>query len=144
MGSIWEGIDNPELDKRSGLRLPYLYPGKFLMRVKKVASYPSQKNPRDHWFRVDFEIVEGAKQGVDEVSWIVNMSRGKLALADIRAFVKALMGEEITVNPSTMDELTGADQPAAGLLVRCDAINKKTEAGSDFTQTFWSVAEAEG
>jgi hypothetical protein len=141
MASIWDGIDNPELDKRSGLRLPYLYPGKFLLRVKKVAHYPSQKNPRDHWFRVDFEIVEGAKQGVDEVAWVVNMSRGKLALSDIRAFVKALMGEEIAITSSSMDEITGSDQPAAGLLVRCDAVNKKTEAGGDFTQTFWSAAE---
>ena len=141
MASIWDGIDNPELDKRSGMRLPYLYPGKFLLRTKRIASYPSQKNPRDHWFRVDFEIIEGAQQGVDQVSWVVNLSRGKLALSDIRAFVKALMGEEVAITSGTMDELTSADQPASGLLVRCDAINKKTEAGGDFTQTFWSVAE---
>ena len=141
MASIWDGIDNAELDKRNTMRLPFLYPGKFLLRVKKVSHYPSQKNRKDHWFRADFDIVEGARDGVEEVSWVVNLSRGELAIKDIRFFVKALLGEDATINHDTMEELTGAAQPAAGLLVRCTAQNKKTEAGGDFTQTFWSAAE---
>ncbi|WP_339940186.1 hypothetical protein [Undibacterium luofuense] len=79
MASIWDGIDNAELDKRNTMRLPFLYPGKFLLRVKKVSHYPSQKNRKDHWFRADFDIVEGARDGVEEVSWVVNLSRGELA-----------------------------------------------------------------
>ena len=141
MASIWDGIDNPELDKRNSLRLPFLYPGKFLMRVKKLAHYPSQKNRKDHWFRADFDIIEGARDGVEEVSWIVNLSRGELAIKDVRFFVKALLGEEAVINSATMEELTGAEQPAAGLLVRCTAQNKKTDAGTDFTVTYWSTAE---
>ncbi len=142
MGSVWDNIDNPKLDTgASGPRLPYLYPGKFLLRVRKVSHYPSQKNPREEWFRVDFDVVEGARDGRDAVSWIVKLSNGDTALRDVRAFVRAMLGEESPINREVMEQLTGVDQPAAGLLVRCEAINKRTLAGGDFTQTYWTGAE---
>jgi hypothetical protein len=143
MRSIWDNIDDPKYNTSgTGPRLPYLYPGKFLMSVKKISHYPSKKNPRDEWFRVDLDIVEGAKDGQSEVSWVVNLSKGDYALRDVVAFVSALLGEETRINRDVMEHLEGADQPAAGMLVRCEALNKKTQAGGDFTQTYWSAVEA--
>ena len=143
MRSIWDNIDDPKYQQSSsGPRLAYLYPGQFLLRVTKVSHYPSAKNPRDEWFRVDFQIAEGAKDGVDAVSWVVNLSKGDAALTDVVSFVSALLGEETRINREVMEDLVGAAQPAAGLLVRCEAVNKTTQSGGNFTKTYWSAVEA--
>lgn len=139
MRSVWDNIDDPKFAGRpSQPRLPYLYPGKFLLKVRKIAHYPSAKNPRDEWFRVDFDVVEGGKDGQNAVSWVVNLSKGDMAISDVRAFVTALMGEDTQVNKDLMEQLVGDQQPATGLLVRCEAVSKPTLSGGAFTQTYWA------
>lgn len=143
MRSIWDNIDDPKYQSSAdGPRLPYIYPGKFLLKVAKISHYPSKKNPRDEWFRVDFDVVEGAKDGADKVAWVVNLTKNEYSMRDVVSFVSALLGEETRINREVMEHLEGAEQPATGMLVRCEAVNKKTNAGGDFTQTYWSAVEA--
>ena len=142
MRSVWDNIDDPKYrDGENSLRLPYIYPGKFRLQVDKISHYPSKKNPREEWFRVDFTILEGAKNGVDRVAWVVNLTKNDYGLRDIVAFVSALMGEETAINRATMEQLEGPQQPAAGLIVDCEAYNKKTESGGDFTQVSWKAVD---
>lgn len=144
--SVWDDIDNPKLDEGlSGPRLPYIYPGRFLMRVRSVAQYASQKphQANTQWFRVDLDVLEGAKDGKDAVAWVVNLSKGgDMAKRDIRGFVHALLGKDVAISKDLMDRLCGAEQPGAGLTLRCEAVDKPTLAGNTFTQVFWTPDEA--
>jgi hypothetical protein len=144
--SVWDDIDNPKLDEGlNGPKLPYLYPGRFLMRVRKVSQYASAKpHQKDtQWFRVDLDILEGARDGKDAVAWVVNLTRGgDMAKRDIRSFVHALLGKDAPINKELMDQLCGAEQPGIGLTLRCEAITKPTLAGGDFTQVYWTADDA--
>lgn len=138
--SVWDNIDNPDLD--NGNRLPYLYPGKFLLAVRTVSHYPSIKKKGEEWFRVDFDVVEGAQGGKNAVAWIVKLQLSDeealdRSLRDIRAFVRGLMGEDQPITKSLMTDLTGDDQPAAGLTIYCEAESVRTKSGSEFTKCRW-------
>ena len=142
--SVWDTIDDPSLD--NGNRLPYLYPGKFLLSVRAISHYPSQKKRGEEWFRADFDIVEGATGGKNAVSWVVKLALTDeealdRSLRDIRAFVRALMGEDHPVNKALMVDLTGDDQPAAGLTVHCEAESVRTKSGGEYTKARWFAVE---
>jgi len=136
---VWDNIDNPSIDQGGGLKLPYMKPGKHLLRVRKIAQYESTKNRGQQWFRAEFDVLEGPNYGdVPACSWIVKLSLGDVALRDVKRFVEALLGAGTTVNGESMDDLCGPEQPATGLTVRCEAVNTTTQKGGDFTQVSWS------
>jgi hypothetical protein len=146
MASVWDDIDNPKLDDGlTGPRLPYVYSGRFLCRVRKVSQYASQKphQANTQWFRVDLDLLEGAKEGKDAVAWVVNLTKGgDMAKRDVRAFVHALLGMEAPIDKNLMDQLCGAEQPGAGLTLRLEAVDKPTLAGGTFTQVSWTADDA--
>jgi len=136
---VWDNIDKVD-DSGLGLKLPYIQPGKHLLRVRKVAQYESQKKKGEQWFRAEFDVLEGPDYGaVPACSWIVKLSLGEIAMRDIKRFVRALLGEEVVVDGAAMEDLCGPEQAGAGLTVRCTAVNTQTQKGGDFTQVSWEA-----
>lgn len=143
--SVWDRIDDDELDDN---RLPFMYPGNFTLAVREIAHYPSSKKKNEEWFRVDFDIVEGAQRGKTAVTWLVKMSLAdedaiERALRDIRSFVRALMGEEEHISRDLMLRLTGQDQPAKGMTLYAECEEITTQAGKPFNKVRFSPMDVE-
>jgi len=144
--SVWDQIDNDELDSD---RLPYIYPGNFTLAVREIAHYPSAKKKSEEWFRVDFDILEGAARGKNACTWMVKLALSdedaiERALRDVRSFVRALLGQDQAINRSLMLSLTGQDQPAKGMTLYAEVEEIITAAGKPFNKVRWSAVEVEG
>lgn len=142
--SVWDTIDDSSLDDAGefGPRLPFIKPGKFLLRVRKITHYASTRKKNVEYFKAEFDVLEGNNGGDEAVCWMVTLvtldsERMEMALRDIRRFTKALLGSEVEINREFMERLTSDEQPAAELPVRCEAV--KTD--SDFTRCYWSTVE---
>ena len=122
----------------------YVRPGLYRFEVVSMNTVES-KNPNTPgrvYFAVTFKTVTSNQDHTAKGStrsWVVNMANGSMALANIKQFVCALTDAAASeVDSATMEKLCGDDQPAAGLLVDVEAVEKPTRSGGMFTRLRFS------
>ena len=76
------------------------------------------------------------------VSFVRNITKHKeMALADVKALLAAVARcDEADIDSAGADAAVGEDQPFAGQLVNCEAFNRPTASGGEFTRTVWTQA----
>lgn len=122
----------------------WLQPGQHLFKINALKQPPNLR--AGLCFIAELEVVESSNPDYSpgqSVSWIRNVTKHKeMALADIKAFLAATAGiDEESVDSNGADEAVGPGQPFAGFLVRCEAFNRPTRDGGEFTRTLWSHYE---
>ena len=84
-------------------------------------------------------------------SWVINLSKAKypeLAVGNIKQFLCACFPD---TDPSDLDDpdrlvsvidrISSEDNPLGGQEIDCEAWNKPTKEGKDFTRVKWSAVE---
>ena len=121
----------------------WLKPGQHLFKISSLRQ-PEGLRSGD-CFIAELEVVESTCEDYSEgakVSWIRNVSKHKeMALADIKAFLAAAAGiGEEDVDSDGAVAAVSEDQPFSGKLIRCEAFNRPTKSGGEFTRTLWEAA----
>lgn len=140
--SDWGNID--KLEGQGRRRLPYMTPGRWHLRVSKVAKVESQQPHKrgTKYFLAEFEVISGpSDNAVSDVCWLSDLSLGELSLRDIKSFAQAVLGAETLIDGPTMDKMVGVEQPAAGFEVRAVAEDIETKSGNTFTKVYWYALE---
>jgi hypothetical protein len=119
----------------------YLTSGQHLFRIHALKMPPNLR--AGECFIAELEVIESTNpdyQKGQSVSWIRNITKHKeMALADVKAFLAAVAGcAEEDIDSRGADASVGPAQPFAGYLVRCEAWQKPTKAGGEFTRTLWT------
>lgn len=136
---MFEGIESVTSNQGG----QWLLPGQHLFEIGALKQPDNLYN--GDCFIAELKVVETNNEKYDvgaSVSWIRNVDKHKeLALADIKAFLAAVAGcKEEDIDAEGAAAAVGADQPFAGKLVRCEAFNRRTKAGGEFTRTTWTPA----
>ena len=122
----------------------WLKPGKHTFKIKALKQPEGLR--AGNCFIAELEIVETSCEEYHEgqaVSWIRNVTKHKeMALADIKAFLAAVAGcKEEDIDSKGANAAVSDSQPFAGHLIKCEAWNKPTTTGGEFTRTSWQSAE---
>lgn len=122
----------------------FVFPGKHRFRIKALKSPPNLRN--GNCFIAELQVVSSTHEDYIEgmaVSWVRNITKHKeMALADVKNFLAAVAGcREEDIDQEGADAAVGEKQPFAGALVDCEAWNKPTQKGENFTRTLWSTAK---
>jgi len=133
---MFDGIENVTSPQGGA----YLLPGQHIFKVNALKQPPNLR--AGNCFIAEMSVVESNCEQYSvgqSVSWIRNVTKHKeMALADIKAFLAALAGcREEEIDSAGADAAVADDQPFAGFLVRCEAWNKPTKEGGEFTRTAW-------
>jgi hypothetical protein len=142
--SDFDGIEDAESTRRSNYVLPGQYPILYVRALKKIRSQKSG----DTLFIAEFDIIQSK---VDErppgtdMSSIFNITKHqKTALGNIKGLLAACLDvEEAKVDKDTADLAVSAENPFQGRLIRCEAIQVITNAGTPFTKPNFSPLPAE-
>lgn len=123
----------------------WLLPGQHLFKINALKQ-PSNLRA-GNCFIAELEVVESNNQEYSpgqSVSWIRNVTKHKeMALADIKGFLAAVANcEEEQIDSAGATMAVSEQQPFAGHLIRCEAFNRPTRDGGEFTRTLWSHPEA--
>lgn len=123
----------------------YLKPGKHVLKIRALKQPPNLRS--GDCFIAELEVVESSREDYfpgKGVSWVCNVTKHKeMALGNIKAFLAAVAGiGEEDVDKNGANAAVSEDQPFAGHVVHCEAFNKPTKAGGDFTRTIWNTADA--
>lgn len=120
----------------------WLLPGQHVFKISALKNPPNLR--AGNCFIAELEVIEStceSYQPGDFVSWIRNITKHKeMALGDIKAFLAATAGcDEDSIDEAGAAAAVGVAQPFAGMFIRCEAFNKPTQAGGDFTRTLWTT-----
>lgn len=122
----------------------YVRPGQFRFEVVEMNTVQS-KNPNTPgrtYFAATFKTLTSNQEHTpvgSQRSWVVNLANGRLAMSNIKQFVCALVDADASeVDEATMEKLCSEDQPASGLLVDVEAVEKPTRNGGMFTRLRFS------
>lgn len=158
--SFWDQFEDEEIDSVKGTEGGlYLKPGNFLLQVQRCKMIETRDG--NDAFVAELKVIETDIEDKDlqpgaEPSLYVNLSGKfpKLALGNVNDFVRAGLGslaqqhgedhpplEEITLNKDIMKKITGAKNLLAGVYLDCNAFNKPTREGRDFTRMKWKVPD---
>ena len=120
----------------------WIVPGNHVFRVNAL-KMPQNLRAGD-CFIGELTVVESdtMREGAS-VSWVRNITKHReMALTDIKQFLAAVAHiNEEEVDQDGANEAVSEDQPLAGRLVKCEAYNRQTQSGNDFTRTSWSCTE---
>jgi hypothetical protein len=142
--SDFDGIEDAESTKRSSFILPGHYPILWVKALKKIRSQKSG----DTLFIGELDIIESK---VEErppgasMSTIFNITKhSKTALGNIKQLLSACLDiEESKVDAKTADLAVSSENPFCGKLIRCEAVEITTTAGTPFTKpTFYPLPES--
>ncbi len=119
----------------------WLLPGQHLFEISALKQPEHLRN--GNCFIAELKVVESTAEAYEvgqSVSWIRNVTKHKeMALGDIKAFLAAVAGiGEDEIDSAGANAAVGDDQPFAGKQVKCEAFNKPTKAGGEFTHTLWT------
>ena len=119
----------------------YLLAGQHLFKINALKMPPNLR--AGSCFIAELEVKESTNpeyQTGQSVSWIRNITKHKeMALADVKAFLAAVAGcAEEDIDSRGADAAVEKSQPFAGFLVRCEAWQKPTKSGGEFTRTLWT------
>lgn len=137
--SIFAGIKDAQMTGAS----KYLEAGQWDLKVKKCEVFESSKKKNQFYFLAEFEVlgtsVEFANVG-ETRSWLVNMDHGETALGNIKNFALALTpgATEDDIDEGMMDELVSAENPAAGIVVKAEGVQRTSQKGNEYTRFTWS------
>lgn len=137
---MFDGID--KVSSSSGGA--WLLPGKHRFMINALKSPEGLRNGQ--CFIAELSIVTSTNAAYVEgqsVSWIRNVTKHReMALADIKGFLAAAANcDEATIGNAEAQEAVSEDQPFAGVTVDCEAFNRPTKSGGEFTRTLWTAVE---
>ncbi len=136
MTSPWKTIANAP--DQGVPRLPFLpagvWPDLTVLRVARIES--KKPHQRGKWFFV-VEVSTDGMAASEAYAWVVDLSRGDMALTDCKAFAAAVLpGVEITED--IMLGMEGDKQPATGIRISAVAEARTTTSGNAFTKIYWA------
>ena len=128
-------------------RSPFFVPGEFVLQVLKTQIGQSQQGKGAYWV-AEVEILASsapARPVGGKMSWPMYFSTGEVVLANIKAFLSAVLSVNHTeITPAICEEVTGGDGTMLqGRMVRASAATVKTRKGTDFTAINWSTLAPE-
>lgn len=137
---MFDGID--KVSSSSGGA--WLLPGKHRFRINALKSPDGLRNGQ--CFIAELAVVASTNPAYVEgqsVSWIRNITKHReMALADIKGFLAAVANcDEGTIDSAAARDAVSDDQPFAGAMVDCEAFNRPTKTGGEFTRTLWTAVE---
>lgn len=123
----------------------YMQPGKHLFKINALKQPPNLR--AGNCFIAELEVVHSTCVTYEvglSVSWIRNVTKHKeMALGDIKGFLAAVARcAEEEIDAKGADAAVADDQPFAGQYIACEAFNKPTDEGGEFTRTIWTSADA--
>lgn len=126
---------------------PFFIPGEFVCKVVKTQIGNSQQG-KGPFFVAEVEVLASStseRAVTSKMSWPLFFSHGDVVLANIKAFLAAVLGvDQSGITPEICDQVTSGDGTTlAGRTVRASASNIKTRAGKDFTVINWSTLSEE-
>jgi len=136
---LFDGIDNVSSNQGGN----WLKEGKHRLRINAL-KMPQGLHTGDNFIAELTVVKSTSMEAGSTVSWVRNITKHKdMALADIKAFLAAAAGvDEETVTKAGAMAAVGEDQPLAGKMIECEAFQRPTKSGGEFTRTLWSAAEA--
>ncbi len=144
--SIWNDFANVQENSDR----EYVRPGQYRFSVVDMTTVQSKNpnTPNRTYFAVSFRTVTSDQSHTPKNSlrsWVVNLDNGKIALSNIKQFVCALVDAQAgDVDQATMETLCGDEQPAAGIMVDVEAVEKPTRNGGMYTRLRFShVSDAD-
>lgn len=122
----------------------YVLPGVYRFRILAL----KQGRARAGWnfFVAEFLVLESSNpdRPVGSVcSWMVKMDPANLetALGNIKRFASIATDTAVDlIDEPGLEMLTSAENPCAGVDIRCSAVNTLTRAKKDFTKCTWLAA----
>lgn len=124
----------------------FFVPGTYHVTIKAIKLFQSQQKNATWYFCIESVVTDSTVEEFgpgDEVSQLIDLTQ-KSALGNIRQFVEALLGCDLSKVENAEQQvlgLAGPDQPARGIAVRVTAIPTKTREGKDFTKVVWAALE---
>ena len=116
----------------------YFKPGQYRVQVQEVKEITSRKGV--NFFIVEVTVLRTTNpdyQAGATIGWPVNMSQD-YALGNIKEFAQALASDmQAKVTGKDIEAMLGEDQPAAGMELDVDAIERISRQGNTWTQARW-------
>lgn len=139
---MFDGIESVQSSQGGA----WLLPGQHLLKINALKAPDNLRS--GECFIGEFTVVEtnNEKYSIGQsVSWIRNVTKHKeMAQADIKAFLAAVANiPEENVDSAGAQAAVSETQPFAGKLVRCEAFQRPTKSGGEFTRTIWTPHEGE-
>lgn len=138
--SIFCGIKDAKASGASA----YLEPGVYLLEV--LALKTGKARDGRNFFVAEFKTLESSNDGRPAGSvqaWMVMLDARYMetSLGNIKSFLATLMSIPASeVDEAGVEMAVSADNPCAGMQVRCSAVNIKTKNQKDFTKATWLPA----
>ena len=119
----------------------YIKLGKHTFEIGDLKVVESSKKRNQMFYIAELKTVASTAHNEGEsVSFVVDMEY----LSDIKHFIAAAVGCEFDdVDDDLAASSVHKKQPFEGVLVDCEAYNKKTKNGGDFTKCKWSSVSEE-
>lgn len=135
--SPWDNFENVEAKQARNSYIPAGLEG--TMRVVELKTVYSRKNNNRPIFVASLAVEEcaGEEKGI-VYDWVAKADENAY-LMSIKSLICALNPEADprSFNKELMETLTGAEQPAKGILIRVRTQSIKTQRGNDFTKVHW-------
>lgn len=117
-----------------------------MLYINACKKIKSQAN-NDKLFIVELDVLESKVEDRapgSSMSWIVNLKH-QPALGNIKGFLAAALGiPEDKIDAKVADAAVSAENPFHGRLIKCEAIEIKTQkTKQDFTKCKWSEIAAD-
>lgn len=122
----------------------WVKPGKHHFKITALKSPPRLR--AGQCFIAELKVISSTNPDYTEgqsVSWVRNITKHKeMALGDVKAFIAAALNiKEDQVNEEIADGVVAPDQPLKNYEVLCEAFNRPTKDGGEFTRTLWTYPE---
>jgi hypothetical protein len=135
--SPWDNFENVEAKQARNSYIPAGLEG--TVRIVELKTVYSKKNNNRPVFVASLAVEECAdhEQGI-VYDWVAKADENAY-LMSIKSLICALNPEADprSFNRELMETLTGAEQPAKGILIRVRTESIKTQRGNDFTKVHW-------
>lgn len=124
----------------------WLNPGEYLLEVVECRSFESAKERGTWFFCAEFTILEaGPQTGFqpgEQASHLIKLSHVS-AKSNLKNFAMSLAPDvpENEITADVIDSLISAENPAAGIKVRCTVSQVTTRGGGDFSKHMYRPFE---
>jgi hypothetical protein len=151
---IFSNIDSAKGSEKSN----YFLPGVYTAEIQRCKQGRTRKGV--DFFVAEFKLLESSnpeRAAGSSVSYMVMLPAGddekmRLGLGNVADFMRAGLAafaaqtEGVTMEPSTVpldeetaEKVTGEENMLAGVVIKAEAFNAPTKAGTDFTRLKWFV-----